>query len=538
MKFQIVPTFTHILELFKPKTDATDNGEVYFAKDRNKAFMLLDREQELYLPIGDDIKSVIYFAGDSQTLNGVDILYKGAESTNYGGIAASLIGTEWAARTETSGTLEYRAVDKAFRWTIAGDTAGAWTPILRAGRYVFPSGTPNKGVAISIRSYATLPTTDKTIAVTLSGQMQTRINQSGAPTAQGHVMGYFGLPYRALGASGARTSEFVEYMDWLKDQMPDRGVVVIRIGTNDIGASLPTADIIKNAYQAFDTLRSRGHKLCICAIAPRWQNNLVGTPLTFAQYDSLHKVNAAYEAYCQDHASDCQYVDCFTPSVDTEYDDARPRAGALVDYVHDGYDSAIKVAREMITAISRWIQPTALRHGDTSVLNGATAWVKGTGGTIGANSSGVVPNGWTVSTNSPEVTTTNSVGLKDGKRAYTCQISAYATASRKITISLAQLTDLSSLKGGRVYFDADISFAWTGDTTAKPIINPYLYVGGAWIRTDVYIERTDEVSRRISYFVEIPDVATYINPVIEVTAGAGISNVILDIKNFTIREGV
>lgn len=63
-------------------------------------------------------------------------------------------------------------------------------------------------------------------------------------------------------------------------------------------------------------------------------------------------------------------------------------------------------------------------------------------------------------------------------------------------------------------------------------------MGGAWIRTDVYIERTDEVNRRISYFVEIPDVATYINPVIEVTVGVGISNVILDIRNFTIREGV
>ena len=88
-----------------------------------------------------------------------------------------------------------------------------------------------------------------------------------------------------------------------------------------------------------------------------------------------------------------------------------------------------------------------------------------------------------------------------------------------------------------MYFDADISFAWTGDTTAKPIINPYLYVGGAWIRTDVYIERTDEVSRRISYFVEIPDVATYINPVIEITVGVGISNVTLDIKNFIARDG-
>lgn len=98
MKIEILKTLQHLLEIVKPKTDATNNGELYFLEDRNKAFMLADREKELYLPIGDDIKSVIYFAGDSQTLNGVDILYKGAESTNYEGIAASLIGTEWAAR--------------------------------------------------------------------------------------------------------------------------------------------------------------------------------------------------------------------------------------------------------------------------------------------------------------------------------------------------------------------------------------------------------------------------------------------------------
>ena len=535
MKFEILKTLEHLTRVVEPTTDASDNGTAYFIEDKNKAYILLDRQNKFYAPIGDDIKSVIYFAGDSQTLNGVDILYKGAESTNYGGIAASLIGTEWAARTETTGTLEYRAVDKAFRWTIAGDTAGAWTPIVRAGRYVFPSGTANKGVAISIRSFSTLPTDNKTIAVTLSGQMQTRINPSGSPTTQGHVMGYFGLPYHALGASGARTSEFVEYMDWLKDQMPDRGVVVIRIGTNDIGAGIATSTIIANAYQAFDTLRRRGHKLCICAIAPRWQNNLVGTALTFSQYDSLHKVNAAYEAYCQDHASDCQYVDCFTPSVDTDYDDARPRPNTLVDYVHDGYESAINVANEMITAISRWIQPFHVKHGDTSILNGATAWVKGTGGTIGANSTGIAPNGWTVSTNSAEVTTVNSVGLKDGKRTFTCEITANTTATRDVNIVLTLLNDLTTVKGGRVYFDADITLSYTG---VKPIVNPSLYVNGALIRTDVYIERVDEVSRRVSYFVEVPDVSSYISPSIKVTVGVGVSNVTLDVKNFIVRKGV
>lgn len=535
MMFTILNTIQHLVKLIMPTTDAKDNGEVYFLKDRNKPYMLLDRAQELYLPIGDDIKSVIYFVGDSQALNGVDMYYKGAESSNYGGIAASLIGTEWAARTETSGTLEYRALDKAFRWTIAGDIEGAWTPIVRVGRYVFPSGTVNKGVAISIRSFDTLPVDNKTIAVTLAGQMQTRINPSGSPTAQGHVMGYFGLPYQPLGASGARTSELVKYMPWLKTQMPSRGVVVVRIGTNDIGASLDANDIIKNAYQAFDILRQRGHKLCICAIAPRWQNNAVGTPLTFAQQDSLHKVNTAYEAYCQDHASDCQYVDCYTPSVDTNYDDARPQPGALVDYVHDGYSSAKRVSAEMILAISRWIQPFHVKHGDTAILNGATAWIKGTGGTIGANSSGTAPDGYTVSTNSDEVTTANTVRIRNGKRVYTCTITANTTETREVSIVLAPLNDLTTIKGGRVYFDADIELYYTG---VKPIVNPSLYVNGANIRADSYIGIVYEKPRRISYFVEVPDVATYINPSIKVTVGVGTSDITVDIRNFVIRQGV
>lgn len=98
MKFEILKTLEHLTRVVEPTTDASDNGTAYFIENQNKAYILLDRENKFYASIGDDIKSVIYFAGDSQTLNGVDILYKGAESTNYEGIAASLIGTEWAAR--------------------------------------------------------------------------------------------------------------------------------------------------------------------------------------------------------------------------------------------------------------------------------------------------------------------------------------------------------------------------------------------------------------------------------------------------------
>jgi hypothetical protein len=189
----------------------------------------------------------------------------------------------------------------------------------------------------------------------------------------------------------------------------------------------------------------------------------------------------------------------------------------------------------MIFAISRWIQPFHMKHGDTSILNGATAWVKGTGGTIGANSTGIAPNGWTVSTNSAEVTTVNTVGTKDGKRTYSCEITANTTAARKVTIALTTLTDLTTIKGGRAYFDAHIELGYTG---VKPIVNPYLYVNGAYIRTDNYIERVDEVSRRISYFVEVLDVSTTIAPIIEVTVGVGVSNVTLDVKNFIVRKGV
>lgn len=212
----------------------------------------------------------IVSVGDSQSQLGFDFVYKGADSSNYGGISASLIGTEWNAKSETSGILLYRASDKSFQWTINGDTSGPWTPITRAGRYTFSSGTSFKGITINIRSFLSLPTSDKSITVNLSGQLQTRVNQSGNPTALGHVFGYFGLPYNVLGASGARSNELVEYLDWLDDNIPDQSVVIVRIGTNDIGAgTVATNTIITNAYKAFDTLRDKGHKLVICGVAAR-----------------------------------------------------------------------------------------------------------------------------------------------------------------------------------------------------------------------------------------------------------------------------
>ena len=54
----------------------------------------------------------------------------------------------------------------------------------------------------------------------------------------------------------------------------------------------------------------------------------------------------------------------------------------------------------------------------------------------------------------------------------------------------------------------------------------------------MYIERIDEEGRRISYFVEVPDVSSYISPSIKITVGVGASNVTLDVKNFIVRKGV
>lgn len=513
------------------------NEEVYFVKNPNSVYALTEGETNTLLALRSGIQRRIYFVGDSQTLNGVDMVFRGAESTNYEGIAASLIGVEWDAKSETSGVLEYRAVDTAFRWTIAGDTAGAWTPITRAGRYVFPSGTANKGVTISIRNWSTLPVENKTIAVTLSGQLQLRVNPSGAPTAQGHVMGYYGLPYRALGASGARTIELVEYLGWLQDQMPERGVAVVRIGTNDVGASLAATDIITNAYTAFDALRLRGHKLCICGIAPRWVNSAPGTPLSPTQYTTLHLVNKAYQGYCSLYATDCEYVDCYNPSVDPTASDARPIAGALVDYVHDGYWSSKKVADKMITAISRWLSPSPKPAlGDPSVVNPQVAWMQGVG-TNGSNSTGDVPYGFTVSSNDGGTTVVNTLVINtggDNSRTLVSTITVDTTASSKVTYGMPSIT-AAPLVDKEVYFEADIAISFSD---IAPIVNPYLYVNlspSPGIRTDYYITRGDEPSRRISLPIKIPATATTLVPVIDVTIPAGLGTMELRITNFIVK---
>lgn len=337
----------------------------------------------------------IAFIGDSRARYGRRDTFKGATPDNYDGIEADFLGCGPALTPDGSGTLEFRAADKAFRWAAPSDTAGDWVRVTRAGKVVLQSATVNKELSFILRSFAGLPTADQSLTVTCTGSLYAKADWTGA---QSQVMSLFraGPTWYSLGAVGALTAECVELIDWYNASISGPGIDVLRLGTNDISnGTILVADMIDNATAVFNARIGAGRKLAICGEPARYQTGT--TPMTAQQLSDLIAYNKALRAYAEARPSQCRYVDLFAISRDPAYIDGRPAAGILADHVHDGqagsiaFGAAIKTAIDELGGCSVGAPPMA---GDPAVVfNSSSTWMHSAGGSIGTGASGACPLG-------------------------------------------------------------------------------------------------------------------------------------------------
>lgn len=479
----------------------------------------------------------IAFIGDSRTRYGLRNWYKGATATtNVTALPIDYLGTAGVGvNADTTGALEYRAADKHVRWitAIAGDTQGPWTP-LQLGRMTVESGGAGRGLTMVVRSLATMPGADVTVAFTLTASMYylTGWDSTGGIAAYGfqtEVVSRLrnGPSFDYLGAGGAMSHEMVELLPWYAAQAGTTGIDVIRCGTNDISnTSISAATTIANMTQVFNARFALGRRLVICGEPARWGVN-TSTPLTTQQRADLIAVNKAYRAFCDARPDTTRFVDLLSLSVDAGWSDLRPATGYLVDTVHDGFLGASEFGAAIAQAcmeLGARRAPPRMR-GDTTNLMPAGMFA-GTGGTAGAGVTGTVPTGFSAARRSGDAdisAVSSLVARTDGQRGNWWQLAVTATAaSQRMDMSRTAdtLASLGLAAGDVVEFevDAEVS-ALTGTLSAFEV---FLFIyGGTSVRTQiVFPPRVDGVKYGRSPRIQIPAGTTNIQFNAQVFPGA------------------
>ena len=338
------------------------------------------------------------FIGDSRTRYGYRTWYYTASAAEgTAGFRVDLLGCGPDTKLTASfgnGVVEWDAATRALRWTAPGDTAGQWVPFTRAAEYKLQSGSARQWLRARFTS-ASAPSSSTSFTVNTSGDGRPLSEWQGHATA---VSSRLNLHQRLpvwLGAGGVHTADCVEMMDWYAEMAGGPGVDVIRIGTNDITAEIRTlAEITALAYQLFDARRALGRKLVIVGENARW-GVAVNTGMTESQIALLHGINAAYRSYALTHYADCRYVDLFAISHDPEYADARPKSGILKDALHDSVAGVILFGDAILSEVHSLgfrAEPPPMPVDSASNLTA----MRGTGGTAGTATTGVVPDGWQV----------------------------------------------------------------------------------------------------------------------------------------------
>lgn len=342
--------------------------------------------------------SKISFIGDSRCWYGSKKYYKNATTTDYNSINMFLEGCGIGITSDSSGgILNYRASDKSFSWTAPNDTQGEYLQITRAGRVRLESGSENKWIELIIKSFNTLPTTDKIVNVSVSGVMSVNIGNNPSMSLQVQGLLEDGSQINLLGVGGATTSNLLELQEWINEEDSlVGGVDIIRIGTNDISSNLAANNIIANAVAFFTNRLKIGRKLVICGESARWGTS-VGTPLTSTQLESLLRINEAYFNFCQDN-DNCIFVDLYSLSANPNFKDGRPTDGILKDTVHDDVLGSLIFGNAIYESIKLFgtSNKYPLLKGDFKNLY-SFGDMSGTSGTIQVGASGTAPTGTTIS---------------------------------------------------------------------------------------------------------------------------------------------
>ena len=473
----------------------------------------------------DTLTNKIAFLGDSRCATGEGNYFKLAATSDTKGISIVMKGTGIGCTTNANGTLEYRAYDKSFRWTAPSDTAGVWTPIVRSGDITIQSGSTDKWLLVMLRSVLTLPTTDQTITVTLSGSM---IKYVGAvPTMTMQVMSYFRFnqAYQALGCSQATTREGVELLPYWKEVAGEKGGIdVIRMGTND---GFAVSETISNMTTIFNARLALGRKLVICGESPKW-GTAVGTPATLVDIIRVAAISKAYKDFCNSNPSTCKFVDLLALGQDPAYKDYRPVAGILKDVVHDNHGGAMIFGN----AIAKAVESFGIQGKDIFPQRGnpnnllASGYMTGSVAQAGTGASGVAPTGVSVSRGSgSDATVVCSVFTQTVPYATTgLQMDVTSiTSGNIIKATLAAGTTLSSLNlavGDTLELRCDCEL--TANTTGATDIAVMLYFNDPLlIRTQINVPLIVGYNKNFrSCPIKIPTGATNLSVQAWVTTGS------------------
>lgn len=406
----------------------------------------------------------IAFISDSRFRTYVHDTYASCSVSNEFGISCDWLGCGPEIAVGTTGTLEYSASAISFRWTAPSDTPGPWTPIV-VGMLYIQSATENKWLCVVIKHTNGASATSGLTTVTTSGDnFPSRYWRS----AYLDVISRFrnGPITYNLAASGALSYHMVSMLPWYNREIVGPGVDVYRIGTNDITAGTSADTIFANVKQVFDDRIAKGRSLVICGEPARWGVN-ASTPMTAGQLASLIGYNKLLASYVAHNSSQCRYVDLYSISRDPLYIDGRPKAGILVDAVHDAEGGAIAFGGAIKAAIDEFGVCSAAPYpqaGDSDVIfNSASTWMHTMGGSLyTGGSTGVSSNGIEVSRISGS-DLDSVVSVVDGPGGKMTQVDITSvsalnvlTISTLLPVASPTLAEMGLAIGDSVYFECDV----------------------------------------------------------------------------------
>jgi hypothetical protein len=491
----------------------------------------------------------IAFIGDSRCYYGQRDFFKSATTADTKGLVISLKGCGVGITVDaTTGILEYRAIDKALRWTAPSDTAGAWVLLTQASRLTLQSGTTDKWLNLYVMSFTSLPSTDQTISISCSGSMVKYKGFNTNPSMTVQVLGNLrNNQITAIeGAGGATSSDLVELTKYYQAVAPARGGIdVIRIGTNDISNGYTSSVTIANVTQFFNSRLSIGRKLVICGEPARWGVN-TSTALTAGQLATLMDINKAYKLFANANPMRCIYVDLYALSVDTAFRDGRPASGLLIDIVHDGYTGAVLFGSAITTAIKKLglngdlLYPT---RGDVTNLF-LIGYMSGVAGTIGTGASGVCPTNFTIQRASGADATVTSSILSKTVPYRTSGVSLSITgitAGNIIQLSNSAPAGITLVSAGLVVGDTinfSLDLEVVNATNITNIQSFILFNDPLAIRNEInFIPIAGGCTNMLSNGIVIPTGATTFTFYTWVTVGAS-SSAVINISDIEIRKVV
>jgi lysophospholipase L1-like esterase len=361
----------------------------------------------------------------------------------------------------TTGLLEYRATDKALRWTAPGDTAGAWTQITRAGWWQLESATADKFLRVGVKNLTTMPVADQSVTVSGSGSMNFGWNAIGLCNRAMNLARWLCPTPVSLGIGGSTTADVVEQLSYAQAQASGLGWDFIMVSTNDVTNGTAAATITANLQTIYDARRALGRKLVIVENTARWGVN-TSTPLTAGQITTFDAVRSFNQTYAAQH--DCLYVDSYLLTYDSGFSDRRPAAGMLRDTVHPTDNACQLIAAELYRLLKQRIGPGRFRTAaDANTF--ANGVLNGTGGSLATGASGQVANGWTVgrATGTDGTATCSVIDRTDGGAGKMQRIQATNTTAGWMEFTaLSAQTTLAALGlavGDTVYYEIEYEVA-------------------------------------------------------------------------------